>query len=288
MLGELFDEQVDEVNDALDNGENVVVTSEPFGGRDVVVEEALEEADPERIVFSSVEDAKDVNVPDDGVCVVEGPRYLYTRRIDGFAHLRRFVESVAASDAVVVSSWNSYAWGYVRHSADVDVLGDTVDVPNLDASETARFLASEYDVSEFADDLEEATSDDTAALRDRLPFGLGRLFEETSDNVFDNVSAASDGNPGVARSVFERRSWDEETAGIDLRYDDAFALRVVLSKQTVGRGVLRSVVEPRSLETTLRNLSDTGLVDTDGETVSLSPERLVDTVTYLKRRGLIW
>ncbi len=288
MLGELFGEQVDEVNDALENDRNVVVASEPFGGRDVVVEEALNNADTETLSFSSVNDTEETELPKDGVCVVKGPRYLYTRTVDGFAPLRRFVESVASSDAVVVSSWNSYAWGYVRHAADVDVLGDTVDVPNLDATETARFLASEHDVSEFAEDLKEATSDDTAALRDRLPFGIGRLLEEASENVFGKVSVASGGNPGVARTVFERRSWDEETDGIDLSYDDAFTLRVVLSKQTVRRDVLRSVVGDSSLGTTLRSLSDAGVVDTEGGEVSLRPERLVETVSHLKRRRLVW
>ena len=288
MLGELFDEQIEAVREAVNHRRNVVVASEPFGGRNAVVEEAVSDLDTESVSFSSVNGTEDIEVPDDGVCVVNGLRYLYTRRVGGFAPLERFVGSVAASDAVVVSSWNTYAWGYVRHAADTSVLGKTVEVPNLDAAETARYLASEHDVSEYADDLEEATSDEAAAVRDRLPFGVGRLLEEGSDNVFNEVSAASNGNPGVADAVFESRSWDAEHDNPDLSYDDAFALRVVLSKETVERDVLTSVVEPTSPEATLRKLADAGVVETDGGTVSLRPERLVDAVDLLERRRLVW
>lgn len=288
MLGELFDEQIEAVREAVDRRRNVVVASEPFGGHNAVVEEAVSDLDAESVSFSSVNGTGDIEVPDDGVCVVDGLGYLYTRRIGGFAPLERFVGSVAASDAVVVSSWNIYSWGYVRHAVDTSVLGKTVEVPNLDAAETARYLASEHDVSEYADALEEATSDGTAAVRYRLPFGVGRLLEEGSDNVFEEISAASNGNPGVASAVFESRSWDTEHDDPDLSYDDAFALRVVLSKETVERDVLTSVVEPMSLETTLRKLADSGFVETDGGTVSLRPERLVDAVDLLERRRLVW
>jgi hypothetical protein len=286
MLGELFGERIDEVREAVESGENVAVVSEPFGGRETVVDEAVPDPDG-RVSVSSVTEAG-VGLPDEGVCLVDGPRYLYTRRLDGFDPLESFAERVAASDAVFVTSWSAYAWDYASNAVDLGVLGDSVRVPSLDAVETARLLESEYDISGHEDDFEDITSDATPALYDRLPFGLGGFLEETSDNVFEKISAASGGNPGVARAVFERRCWDEGYEEPDLSYEDAFALRVILSKETVDRDVLRSVVEPRSLPTTLRNLSDAVLVESSADSVSLRPESLPRTVSALKRRRLVW
>jgi hypothetical protein len=287
VLDEAFDEEIDAAKEAIESGENVVVASEPFGGRRTVVDEAVTEAGVRRVSVPSVSD-EGVEIPDDGVCVVEGSRYLYTRRVGGFAPLERFAEDVTVSDATFVTSWNAYAWDYVRHAVDLGVLGDTVRVPKLDASQIARLLDSEYDVSEFGDDLNRVTADRKTSFHDSLPFGLGRLLEESSDNIFEKISAASSGNPGVARSVFEERSWDEENEDADLSYEDAFALRVALSKETVGRDVLRSVVEPDSLPRTLRNLSDAGFVETTDGSVSLRAESLVRVVSHLRRRRLVW
>ncbi|MGK2230511.1 MAG: hypothetical protein ACI9QA_000668, partial [Methanobacteriota archaeon] len=44
MLDEAFDEEIDAAKEAIESGENVVVASEPFGGRRTVVDEAVTEA----------------------------------------------------------------------------------------------------------------------------------------------------------------------------------------------------------------------------------------------------
>lgn len=290
MPDDLFEEQVDAVVEAVEDGENAVLVSEPFGGRSDVLDTVESRFDAERVSYSSVAEPRDLppSLPSNDVVLVDGCEYLYTRRVDGFTTLEGFIDSVASTDATVVSSWNSYAWSYARHAADVGVLGTTVELPTLDAAEIARTLADEYDVSEFRDDYDEVMSDDTAALRDRLPYGVGRIIEQTSENVFEKISAASGGNPGVARAVYEERLWQDDADGLFLTDDQAFALRVVLSKGEVHRDVLRSVVRPRSVDAVVRTLSDADVVDLDGERVALCRERLVDTVDYLRRRRLVW
>ncbi len=303
----LFESEKERLREALsEEPTNVAVVSEPFAGRETLVDTAVEELDTEtrRTALSSVTEA-DALVADDAfadteaVCV-EGCEYLYTRRIDGFETLERFVEKVASSDATFVVSWNSYAWEYARRTTEVDaVFGEVVSLPTLDAETVADSLASEYDVSEFEDDLEELRQEGDRfvdRLPDRLRFGL----EEKSDNVFERITALSGGNLGVARAVFESRLWKEggEDDHTDLSYEDAFVLSVLVSKEAVGREVLETVVSPRSLETSLRKLSDAEFAeleggddiggDRDGGRVSLRPERLVRAVTHLERRRLVW
>lgn len=303
MTDDPFQEQTESLRETIEEDEppNVAVVAEPYAGRERVIQEATDRLDAtaEAVDFSSVADAvkkADAFAGSEGTVVVGGCEYLYTRRIDGFEPLERFVEAVAGSEATVVSSWSSYAWSYAEQATDADDLfREVVRLPSVGARCIADHLASEYDVSEFESDLQQLEEEepDTIEARvvERIPFDVWRLFYEESENFFERITALSGGNPGVARAVFESRSWeadDDEDDRAELSYEDAFALRVVLSKETVERGVIESVVEPRSLEKSLRRLSDAGLVELDGERVSLRPENLVDTVDHLGRRRLLW
>lgn len=286
-----FDEAVDSVREAIDRGDNVAVVSDPYGGRNAVADEAEEYTlGVERVSFSSVAEADGYEMSFGGqVCVVEGCRYLYTRRVDGFAPVKSFLQTVVESDATFVTTWNSYAWSYAAQATEVDDIFDDVRVPSLSSAEIAELLSSDYDISEFLTDYEEVTADESPSLRERLPFERLRFgIEEASDNVFEKISGMSRGNPGVARAVFESRSWQTDDEPLDLSYDDAFALYVVVSKERVSRDVLRRVVSPDSLETSLRKLSDSGVVGFDGDKVVLRPQRFADAVSYLERRRLVW
>jgi len=270
-----FDEAADEMKEAIDEGNNVAVVSDPYGGRDEVVAEAEEYTlGVERVSFSSVAEAAGHGMSFDGdVCVVEGCRYLYTRQIEGFDPIDSFLEVVAESDATFVTSWNSYAWSYATHATEVGDLFEEVSVPSLSSDEIAELLSAEYDISEFGRDYEELTADESPSFTERLPFDRLRFgLEEVSDNVFERVTGVSRGNPGVARVVFESRSWNNDHDSLDLSYEDAFVLYVVVSKERVSRDVLRRVVSPDSLETSLRKLSDAEVVELVGDNVLPDPD----------------
>jgi hypothetical protein len=284
-----FEEAVENLTEAVEEGENVVLTSRPYGGRDDVLDAVFGDG-TDRHRVTSVTEGNRPTLPDDGVTVVEGCEYLYTRRLGGLESLEQFVESVASSDAVVVSSWNSYAWSYAVQATDIgDVFPVELSLPSLDSAQTARFIAAEYDVSEHEEDYDEVTANAAETWQERLPFDAVRFgIAESSDNVFEKVTGISRGNPGVARAVFESQAWENETDPVELSYEDAFTLYVVVTKGEVGRDVLRDVVEPSSLKKSLRRLSDLGLVEPDGERVSLRPERFADSIDHLERRRLLW
>lgn len=285
----VFEDISESLREAVEEGQNVAFVSRPYGGREEVIDSVFGD-DTDRHRLTSVMEADGPTLPEKGTCVVEGCEYLYTRRLGGLWRLERFVESVASSDAVVVSSWNSYAWSYATQATDVeDVFPVELSLPSLDSSQTARLLASEYDISEYEKDYEEVTADTTETWQDRLPFDTIRFgIAESSDNIFEKVTGISRGNPGVACAVFESRAWENEADPVELSYEDAFMLYVVLTKRKVGRDVLFDVVEPTSLEKSLRRLSDLGLVELDGEYVSVRPERFADSIDYLERRRLLW
>jgi len=307
MSDDTFEDERERLTEVLSEEDppNVAVVSEPHAGRESLVDTAVESlGGAERVGFSSVADAKDradvgelTDAENAGVCV-EGCEYLYTRRIDGFGPLESFVESVAGTEATVVSSWNSYAWSYAEQATDADDLfREVVRLPGVDVRTIADHLASEYDVSEFESDLRQLEkkgepSRIEALAFERIPFDLWSFLYEGSENFFERVTALSGGNPGVARAIFENRAWEDETEddGEEISYEDAFVLLIVLTKEELERDVLGEVASPRSLEKSLRRLSDAGFVelDSDGGTVSLRPESLVGAVELLERRNLVW
>ena len=286
----LFEDEFGRLKQAVDAGKNAALVSEPYAGRDMLLDELSSHLDgAERISFGSVADAEGDVSEDTDVYLVEDCRYLYTRRIDGFETLESFVDAVAKSEATVVASWNLYAWSYVRQATEVDdVFREDVVVPELGTSSIAEVIASEYDISKFESDLEE-TREEGGDITDRLPARIRFRLGERSDNVFEQITALSGGNLGVARSVFESRTWEDEAEdGGELSYEDAFMLLVVLTKEDVERRILEGVVSPNSLEKSIRRLSDAGYVEPDGGRVMLRPERLVDAVERLERRNLLW
>ena len=286
----LFEDEFGRLKQAVDAGKNAALVSEPYAGRDMLLDELSSHLDgAERISFGSVADAEGDVSEDTDVYLVEDCRYLYTRRIDGFETLESFVDAVAKSEATVVASWNLYAWSYVRQATEVDdVFREDVVVPELGTSSIAEVIASEYDISKFESDLEE-TREEGGDITDRLPARIRFRLGERSDNVFEQITALSGGNLGVARSVFESRTWEDEAEdGGELSYEDAFMLLVVLTKEDVERRILEGVVSPNSLERSIRRLSDAGYVEPDGGRVMLRPERLVDAVERLERRNLLW
>jgi len=105
---------LDEAIAAYKDGEtpNAAIVSEPFGGRDALVEYVTDAVpDADHVTFPS--SATATNLPDveDHDCLVLGDCHaLFTRRIGGFEPLDTFLEAIAASETFVVTAWNQYAW----------------------------------------------------------------------------------------------------------------------------------------------------------------------------------
>ncbi|MDY6779515.1 MAG: hypothetical protein SV760_02995, partial [Halobacteria archaeon] len=123
-----------------------------------------------------------------------------------------------------------------------------------------------------------------------------RKREDDGDTVSE-VFSLSGGNPGAAMSIWEKYAAPDADGDnednypepdIELSYEDGFVLQTVLSKGSVEADHVRDVVDPSSLSLSLRNLERHGVVDVNGDVVSVEPARLKPTVDYLERRRLVW
>lgn len=327
-----FDDELAALDDVLDRFEtsddadvarvgHVAVVSDPFGGRETVLDYAATRATD--VARSSLSPATD-GVTLDGsstVAVLDDCHHLFTRQIGGFDRLDQFLDEVVAFDGLVVSSWNRFAWDYLDAVKGIGrSFPNLIAVSPLSEAELRSSLTDERSGSlpRFVPTARENreqpfrwTSRTVGLWGDRtvtlsLPtpnaeyvhHRLGRREPEVlEDVVFGRLTRLSDGNPGVARDL-----WDRTVDGGELRLDDleapvetldvddltGYVLALVVTKERLDRAELDAVVDDPVLDRSLGSLADAGVVDVDGTAVALTPVGLRPGVEYLQRRRLLW
>lgn len=133
-----------------------------------------------------------------------------------------------------------------------------------------------------------------------------RLFNrgeppDAEARVLETISVIAHGNPGVAKRLWLhlRDSAEPELVistsqlsdvGIDLpelTYDQAFALQLLVSNESMTKPRLEEVVG-KSLDRTLRLFVDEGLIRRNGHNLSLDPLAVYVIVDELEKRRMIW
>lgn len=304
---------------------NVAVVAEQFAGRDVLLDDAHERLDTsiERVTFDAVVAGELPEFPDCEVVFVDNCHYLYTRQIGGFDVLDGFLERIAASDTMFVTSWNRYAWNYLIPIRNVDeVFATTLTIPSLSADRMAELLTSNY-----ATTMPEFVQTDAGGRVKTIGFErhaitlpgnrqvdltLPELNVEylasrdlsTHDDiadveavVFQKIAQLSKGNPGVATVLWERSIRDgtiapayieEVDRALDLTDHEAFVLAVVLAKERIARATLADILAEIPVHRALQNLTEQGVLAVDEGRVTIAPEALYAIDTTLRRRRLIW
>lgn len=314
------------VTDYIDGwSPNVAIISEPYAGRDVLVDLAEETLDvsAKRVTFDAVVEGDVPDLSGHDAVLLDDCHYLYTRQIGGFDLLDRFLEEISASDALVVTSWNRYAWDYLVAVRDLDtVFSMEIAVPTLTAEQMAKLLTSNY-ATTMPDFVQTGEAGRVKTIGfDRRAVGLpnGAKFEiavpelnleyltsrslskdeaveDVEAVVFQKIAQLSNGNPGVATALWERSQRNGEIApayveevdtGLDIDDDEAFVLEVLLAKERLSRETLESVLDDIPVHRALQSLTEQGVVEVDETAAVIDPEYLHAVDAHLRGRRLIW
>jgi hypothetical protein len=279
----------------------VAVVGDPFAGRETVLDRAERELDATRLTLTPGDDADSVREAfGDGPVVVDDCQHLYERRVGGFAALSAFLDELAGVDATVVTGWNRYAWAYLSAVRGLDrEFPVTVEIRPLPVDEIAELVLERYDeMPEFAAD---DSDDDGIVVTTSREIGWrgwsvsvpvprlnavtakGRLSGgdlDPKDVTFGRLAAVSDGNVGVATALWETYQGTEirpsdvavPVSDRPLDREEAFCLRLVLSKERSSRTRLSTVVD--GIDRVLARLTRAGLVSVEDGTVALVPAAL--------------
>lgn len=351
-----FGDEVERVGTAVaeyldrGTGTNVAVVAEPYAGRDALLEYAASLVDDEATrvrLAPSAADGEPPTLPDatatadgtqadggaeaagggetdpdrPGVLVVADCHHLFDRHIDGFATLDAFLDRLALSDPLVVTSWNRHAWRYLDAVRDVgDSFPVTVEVPPLSADQLRTVIESRFgpDLPAVVDTgragrIEEVVieryeadlpggrtvavpypSPNTAWLAAR---SVGGAEESLEAVVYEKLRRISGGNPGVAAAVWERSVRDGEIApayieapatGDEFDDDAAFLLWTLVATESADVDRLDALFQDRPVEAVLQRLVQQDLVTVTDRTATIDAASLPAAVTVLERRGLAW
>ncbi len=320
----LFDDVEAALGDHLEGEHsNVAVVSDPFAGRRALLNYAAEVLGPAagRISLEAVVDGELPDLTSHEVILLDDCQYLYSRQVDGFETLDRFLRAVVDSDALVVTGWNRYAWEYLDAVRDVGRhFPVQIRIPRLEDYQVADLLESKYgpglpafvetgdagrvktlDFGRRPVDLWSGRTVGIPVPKLNLEYVTFRFLSDVEEGtravVFQKIATLSQGNPGVATALWERSVRDGEIAPayveevdktLELDDDAAFVLEIVVSKERVGRATLDAIVETEPIDTALQSLVEQGVVEVTDGTVSIVPERLHSSVRHLEGRQLIW
>ncbi|WP_048077357.1 hypothetical protein [Halorubrum sp. AJ67] len=292
----------------------VAVVGDPFSGRESVLERAERDLDATRVSLDPGDGIDEIRARiNGGPVVIADCQHLYERRIDGFEELSAFLDDLAGLDSTVVTGWNRYAWAYLTAVQGLDrEFPVTVEVQPLPADRIAELVLGRYDtMPEFvADDPDRggliATTRHEIGWRDwsvsvpiptLSPVAVRDLFSDgdldPKDLTFGRLAAVSNGNVGVATAIWETRHGAEvrpsdiavPASDSDLTREEAFCLRIVLSKERVARSELSEIVD--GLDRIIRRLSADGLVTVGDGIVELDPAAVPVAATTTERGQIL-
>lgn len=285
-------EDIEAFETALEAGGGpIAVVGAPFAGRRRVLEHASDILD---VTSTRLDPSADHETPiGEGLLVVDDCQHLYDRRVGGFEPLTDALDALAGISTPVVTGWNAHSWSYldaVRHVEDV--FAHVFSVRKLPSDELASFvLERSATLPTFRHD---DPDNDLLTVKERsvgnggltVPVPvvdrdrLRALFEaavEPETAVFNRLTDAADGNPGVALALWERgrsggemRPSDVDSPTVDLDHRGAFLLRIVLSQGVVDERALADRVG-NALERPLGRLDRADIVTRADGTVSLDP-----------------
>ncbi len=233
-----------------------------------------------------VRDKKEILLPEDTkrIVLLDNCHFLYIRRPGGFDIFYEFLDMISSQDRIFITTWNLYSWKYLNEAFELGKYFPVqIIIPPFEKEDLKLLILKRYGEGEIifnngGESEEEALIYvveyplELASLgrkvvipvpKINIPY-LKRRFlkkkekkeEETAEyRVFENIHLESKGNPGIALRIWELRldypHIKPEDIGhfsydIELEYDEAFVLRLILSYQGLKKNEIADMIGSKS------------------------------------------
>jgi hypothetical protein len=318
-------ERIQEVIDRFKEGtrSNVAVIAEPFAGRTTLVQ-GVQRSREEKISYipyysiisgkgflTEIEKAE-------SIVILDNCHFLAQRKVGGFDMLDEFLRFLINSDKLFITTWNSFAWAYLDRVMKISAFFPvTVQIPQISGENIKQMILSQYDIPLRFVSHEELPNDKLisrvtrtvlfpfSSQRKEIPWirinlGSSRRKERKAveDLVFDRLNKIANGNPGVARIIWERYLSPPEIVlenipdlpcVVDLDINETFLLFTILSMESIQEHDLLEIAGPEfPMEKALYRLRSAELVQEKKGYYSTRPEALRCVAEYLKRGRMVW
>lgn len=308
---------------------NIAIIGEPYGGRTTLINEIerMNPDRITKLNFSSVvKNKEELVLPGNSkrVVIIDHCDFLYTRNIGGFEILEEAFELLISSNNLFITTWNLFSWNYLEEVVNISKFFPVrIYLPKLSAPELKKCILSRYDDGEIK------FIEDVAFEKEKLIefvkypltlkpfkhpinipfFKINRIIldiklwhkEEkitVEDLIFDKIYHISKGNPGVAKVLWDKSieypaikpsRIKEFSFNIDLDFNEAFILGIILSKKSIKKDELVEIAVPEfRINEIIFRLEEQGLITINESLCTINPEALHSIVDFLKKSRLVW
>ncbi len=219
---------------------NIAIIAEPFSGRSELlhkISEMCHNEDTKIFLSRLVSDDNFLHTLEKSgdIVLVDNCQLLCSRKIGGFEKLDLFLNAVASSNKLFITTWNQLSWNYLRSLYPLEsIFPVRIEIPKLGPEELKKMVMDncEWQMT-FADDVITKNEQcfefveypvvlpilkkkikisvpriDYFALKCRFQDRIWPSEEKDStsveDKVFLRLKDVSEGNPGVAKAIWKR------------------------------------------------------------------------------------
>ncbi|MDO9517911.1 MAG: hypothetical protein Q7J10_07685 [Methanosarcinaceae archaeon] len=307
---------------------NIAIIAELFGGKTTLLDE-IERMNMQNVTkvsfLSNVKDISEFAVENENQIVIfDNCEFLYKRRIGGFDILDEFLKTVVSSDNMFITTWNAYSWNYLDAAINISkIFPIQIKLSKFSVDDIKQSLLSTYkeDEIQFVDDIA-IKKDKLVKLmkyplnmvplkkpinipyikinRDILKIRLSKKKENITvqDIIFGKIHHISNGNPGIAEIIWQKSieypiikpSMIEKLSfNIDLDYNEAFILSIILSMKSIKRDDLVEIVgSDFRIDSIIFTLLKQDLITISNNNFMIKLEALQSIVEFLKKLRLVW
>ena len=263
------------------------------------------------------------DLPESEIYIIENCHFLAQRKIDGFLVLHTFIEMILQSKRIWVTTWNIHSWRYLAAVQKIHVIFPVqIILGPKNYEKLKEYILSDYESSVFyvidrpvsrrlilikkhkkiqiPFFLDEVVIP-TFRIRYKLIWGLlrGKSHEvEPDELIFQRLAQVSNGNPGIAKRIWERSldAWEIRMSAFtspvnngSFDPDTAYVLSLILSLEMVTIDDLRSVTPPDiNLNYILAQLHDKNLIRIKEGLVYITSLALTGITAELKKIRMVW
>lgn len=330
----VFPDQFTEIQEVIDayrshRRENVAIIGLPYSGKSSLLS-AVHEAyrnDTYLVEYgsqiTSKRDLLDYH-SSKPIFLIDGCQYLFSRNIGGFSVLDDFLEEVATSQSLFITTWNLYAWNYLRRVTEVEqIFSRRIVLPPLSDTEMRECILKDYTDAEiqFIGGVEVELPSLVRIRRhevhipfkkepimvpfpsfslDGLSFRRKNNEESLSDEefVFRKITRMAGGNPGIGKAIW-KKSFEYPTVNLKdyqsvrvndpLIRKDAFILGVIAMTGTTSKEYLEEVAALEyDINATLYRLQTLGIITETNGGYQICPDAMLGVHDLLRKLRIIW
>jgi len=283
-----------------------------------------------KITFSEiVRDKKEISLPDDSkrVVIFDNCHFLYMRKPGGFDIFYEFLDMISSQDRIFVTTWNLYTWKYLNEAFGLGrYFPVQIFIPAFNKEDLRLFILKKYGKNEITFASDKQAKEEPLLYIIKYPFELASIgkkifipvpkinllylknrllskqeqeIETAEDRVLEKIYLESKGNPGIALRIWELgldypriepKNIGQFSFNIDLEYEEAFTLSLILSYQGLKKTEIAEIIGSimRVDEILFQLLTQELILKDEANSYRVRPEALGSIIAYMEKLRLVW